>query len=127
MALKEKLTELHRLIDAFEVEAARFHNIQFHTLFITESDHPNLHRKFVQPNHAILLWQYYGKLNGTSQIDDFVANLSDSDLQWGLRGCALSLAGVIEGEATPQFVRMAIRAGCLFDRTESDLIKSRIL
>ena len=35
MSLKDKNTEIQRLIDAFEAEAAKFHEIQFHTFFIT--------------------------------------------------------------------------------------------
>ena len=35
--------------------------------------------------------------------------------------------GVIEGKATPLFVRMATRAGSLFDENESHYIKSRVV
>ena len=127
MSLKEKGTEIQRLINAFEAEAAKFHEIQFHTFYITQDGAPTLTRNFVQPNHAIMLWQYYGILGADKDIDQFVGNLNDSNMQWGLRGSALNFMGVIEGEATALFVRMAIRAGSIFSEDESHYIKSRLV
>lgn len=49
MSLKDKSTEIQRLINAFEAEAAMFHEIQFHTFYITKDGGPTLTRKFVQP------------------------------------------------------------------------------
>lgn len=127
MSLKDKCTEIQRLIDAFEAEAGKFHEIQFHTYHITQDGSPILTRKFVRPTHAIMLWQYYRSLDTDEDIEQFVANVNDSNLQWGLRGSALTLMGVIEGDATPLFVRMAIRAGSLFSEDESRYIKSRVV
>lgn len=127
MSLRDKATEIQRLIDAFETEAGKFHELQFHTYHITEEGGSILDRKFVQPNHAIMLWQYYGKLGTDEDIERLVENLNDSDLQWGLRGSALTFMGVIEGDATPLFVRMATRAGSLFDNDEARHIESRVV
>lgn len=127
MSLKEKANEIQRLIDAFETEAGKFHDLQFHTYHVTQEGGSILDRKFVQPNHAIMLWQYYGKLGTDEDIERFVENLNDSDLQWGLRGTALTFMGVIEGDATPLFVRMAIRAGSLFNDDEARHIESRVV
>lgn len=127
MSLKDKSIEIQRLIEAFEIEAAKFHDIQFHTYHIMQDGGPILTRKFAHPNHAIMLWQYYGNLDTDDDAERFVTNLNDSDLQWGLRGSALTFMGVIEGQATPLFVRMASRAGSLFSDDESRHIKSRIV
>lgn len=126
MSLKDKSVEIQRLIEAFEAEAGKFHDVQFHTYHISQVGGPILARTFSHPNHAIMLWQYYGNLS-TDDIELFVANLQDSDLQWGLRGAALTFMGVIEGGATSLFVRMATRAGSLFSEKESLYIKSRVV
>ncbi|CAD78771.1 toll/interleukin-1 receptor domain-containing protein [Rhodopirellula baltica] len=127
VALKDKVEEIQRLIEAFETEAAKFHHLQFHTYHITQEGGSILDRKFVQPNHAIMLWQYYGMLNTDDDIEELVTNINDSDLQWGLRGSALTFMGVIEGDATPLFVRMAARAGTMFDADEARYIESRVV
>ena len=127
MSLKDKCTEIQRLIDVFEAEAGRFHEIRFHTYYITQDGSLNLTRKFVEPNHAIMLWQYYENLDTEEEIEQLVTNVNNSNLQWGLRGSALTLMGVIEGEATPLFVRMAIRAGSLFSGDEARYFKSRVV
>lgn len=101
MTLKDKVNEIQRLIDAFEVEASKFHEITFNTFYITQDGGPSLTRKFLKPNHAIMLWQYYGLLDNDENIKQFAENLSDSDMKWGIRGSALSFMGVIEGNATP--------------------------
>lgn len=127
MSLRDKSTEIQRLIEAFEIEAGKFHNIRFHTYHITQDGGPILTRKFAHPNHAIMLWQYYGILDTDGDIERFATNLNESDLQWGLRGSALTFMGVLEGEATPLFVRMATRAGSLFSEDESRHIKLRVV
>jgi hypothetical protein len=125
MTLQNKLSEIQRLIEAFEIEAGKFHDIQFHTFYITQ-DGTSVDRKFDPNNHTIMLWQYYGPIKDDEHIDKFMANLQDSDLKWGIRGSALSQYGVIEGDACKLFVRMAIRAGNLFSGDEAWNIKSRI-
>jgi hypothetical protein len=126
MSLKDKSREIQRLIEAFEIEAGKFHDIQFHTYHITQ-DGPDLTCKFAHPNHAIMLWQYYGNLVTDEDIGQLVTHLHERDMQWGLRGSALTLMGVLEGETTPLFVRMASRAGSLFSEDESRHIKSRVI
>ncbi|TWU08177.1 TIR domain-containing protein [Stieleria varia] len=127
MSLKDKSTEIQRLIDAFDTEAAKFHELEFHTYHITQGGGPILTRKFRQPSHAIMLWQYYGALDSDAEIENFVANLQSTNTQWGVRGAAVTFMGVLEGDATPLFVRMAARAGSLFDTGEADYIKSRVV
>jgi hypothetical protein len=74
-----------------------------------------------------MLWQYCGPIKGDEDIDQFMTDLQDSDLQWGIRGSAFSQYGVIEGDACKLFVRMAIRAGNLFCGDDAWNIKSRIV
>lgn len=127
MSLIDKTSEIQRLVSAFEKEAEAFHDIQFHVYYLTQDDSSFEARRFAQPNHAIALWQYYGVLGGEQDIQRFEKNLKESDLKWGLRGASLNCIGVLEGDATPLFVRMAVRAGSLFSEEESRYIKSRVV
>lgn len=126
MSLLVKTVEIERLIDAFEVEAGKFHDIQFSIDYVTQ-DEVGLSRKVAQQNHAVMLWQYYGPIDGKQQIDQLLSNMKESDLKWGLRGAALTQFGVIEGQACQLFVRMATRAGSLFSEEEAQHIKSRVV
>lgn len=127
MSLTEHSREILRLIKAFETEAGKFHDISFHTYPITQHGCSDIERKFYQPNHTIIMWQYYGLLGSDADRERLVKNVGDSDMQWGLRGSALSLIGVIEGDATPLFVRMAKRAAQLFTEEDSRFLKSRVV
>jgi hypothetical protein len=126
VSLSEKTTEIQRLIEAFEVEAGKFQDIHFHTHFVTQKG-PSTDRKFAAQNHAIMLWQYYGPLESKDDVEQLATNLKESDLKWGLRGAALSMFGVIEGQACDLFVRMALRAGSLFSTDEARDIKARVV
>lgn len=126
MPLCDKTTEIQRLIEAFEIEAGKFHDIQFHTFYVSQ-DGPSSDRKFVPDNHTIMLWQYYGAIAGQESISKLASDLRDSDVKWGLRGAALSQFGLIEGSACQLFVRMANRAGSLFDKDEARAIKMRVV
>ena len=126
MALADKTAEIQRLIEVFETEADKFHDIRFSLCYVAEN-HTNLDRKFAPQNHAVVLWQYYGTLDGKDKAEHLFTNLKESDLEWGIRGAALSQYGVIEGEACQLFVRMAARAGSLFSDREAAHIKSRVV
>ena len=71
MSLKNKTEEIKRLIAAFEVESAKFYPLNFSLFFITQ-DGASSDRLFSRPNHAIMLWQYYGSLGQPGAIDDFM-------------------------------------------------------
>src|SRR5919204_6548331 len=123
MPLSKQGPELARLVQSFEAEAAKFHPLTLTILFVTqETVTPN--RPVRSPNHAIMLWQYYGAL--TPGADQLIANLETSDLQWGIRGAHLSAFALLEGESCDLFVRMAQRAGSVFDNDEALLIKSKL-
>lgn len=126
MPLLEKRSELKRLIKAFENEADKFHDIEFHLYHVTQEGF-EVDRKFKQPNHVIMLWQHYGKLGTESAIEELADNIEDSNMTWGIRGAKLSQYGLIEGEATDQFVKMANRAGSLFSPEEASEFKFRII
>jgi hypothetical protein len=125
MSLRKNKKEIQRLIDAFEVESNKFHDIKFSTFFVTQ-DEVSDNRKFESPNHAIMLWQYYGKLQAKGGAEGFVNNLQDSELKWGIRGAELTSYAIIEGETCNLFARMAKRAGSLFSEKEATIIKSRV-
>lgn len=125
MALKNKTAELKRLISAFESEAAKFHPLSLTTFYVTPEG-PDIDRSFAKPNHAIVLWQYMGAIESTEDADRLASNVTGSDLQWGLRGADLTRCAVLEGEGCELFVRMAQRAGSLFDDDEARAIKKNV-
>ncbi|MCX7017274.1 MAG: TIR domain-containing protein [Candidatus Sumerlaeota bacterium] len=126
MPLRNQSAEIHRLLSAFEAEAAKFHGIRLSTFFVTQSG-PSPNRRLISPNHAVMLWQYYGSIRADHETQRFLNNFQESDLQWGLRGAELSSFAVIEGTACDLFVRMALRAGSLFDEEEARTITSRVV
>jgi hypothetical protein len=121
MSFKKKKKEIKRLIKAFEIEAQRFHDLKFSIFTITQATCST--EKFKQPNHAILLWQYYGQKDS----ENFIQNLKHSDLKWGIRGAELSSYGLIEGDKTDLFTKMATRAGCIFNKKEAYEIKTKTI
>ncbi len=126
MSLRKKQEEIRRLIDAFEAEAAKYHDIQLSTFFVTQNGISSV-RKFSSPNHTIMLWQYYGLIKPEQDAQSLLTNIRKSEFQWGLRGTELSFCAVVEGATCDLFVRMAKRAGSLFSDKEARTIKSRVV
>lgn len=125
MAIRKRKKEISRLIESFEIEAKRFHDLKISTFFITQGG-ASEDREFDPSNHTIMLWQYYGMLKN-SDIDNLMENIKNSDMQYGVRGAEITQGAVIEGVKCKLFVRMAIRAAHIFNKKEKDLIKSRIV
>ncbi|MBS1208298.1 MAG: disease resistance protein [Proteobacteria bacterium] len=125
MPLSTKSAEIQRLLKAFEGEASKFTDIQLSTFFVGQQG-ASVDRTFSSPNHAIMLWQYYGQLDSARDTDHLGTNIQESELQWGLRGAETSAFAIIEGHAYDLFVRMAQRAGSLFDEQEARTIKCRV-
>ncbi len=123
MSLTEKTDELKRLIQAFEAEAGRFYPLTLSLLHLTQEE-PSDSRPIAKPNHAIMLWQYYGAIHGDSGAEELAKDLRDSELKWGIRGAELTCIGILEGDGCELFVRMAQRAGALFDNGEASLLQS---
>lgn len=124
MSLRKKHNEIARLREAFDAEAQKFHNLRFSIHYVTQ-DRPVQNKIFDPQNHCIMLWQYYGNVSPAKDV--LLKNLEESNLQWGIRGAALSAFGVLEGEAVNLFVRMAKRAGNLFNDKEASFVKSRVV
>lgn len=72
-----------------------------------------------------MLWQYYGPLSGDDAALKFTENLASSDLKWGIRGAALTCTAIIEGDGLELFLRMAQRAGSLFNNSEASQLQNR--
>ena len=125
MSLNKKTDELRRLISSFESEAAKFHPVTLTTFFVTQQGE-SLNRALARPNHAIMLWQYYGAIKSDQDTKRLMVNVSESELKWGVRGAELTCWGILEGDGFDLFVRMAQRAGSLFNKAEASAIKSKI-
>jgi hypothetical protein len=123
MALIDKTDEIRRLIKAFEKEAAKFHSLTLSLLYVNQSG-PSFDRLIDHPNYQIMLWQYYGAIDKEGGVAAFVNDLKQSEMKWGIRGAELSCFALLEGKACELFVRMANRAGTLFDADEAKAIKS---
>ncbi|WP_283180576.1 hypothetical protein [Pseudomonas svalbardensis] len=126
MSIRKKRLEIERLITAFGREADKFHDIAFSVFYVTDKG-PVDNRRFISPNHTIMLWQYYGKIARQGGAERLVQNIKNSDFQWGLRGAELSAFAIIEGESCNLFSRMAKRAGNIFNEKESSFIRNRIV
>lgn len=126
MSLNNKTDELRRLIRAFEFEAAKFHPVTLTIFFVTQQGE-SLNRPLARPNHVIMLWQYYGAIKTDQDTKHLMGNVSDSELKWGVRGAELTCCGILEGNGYDLFVRMAQRAGSLFNKTEASAIKAKIV
>ena len=127
MPIRDKTNEIQRLIESFEAEAGNFHDLRFYAYYVTSDGQISIDREFTQPNHAIMLWQYYGAVGSEESIDQLISDINNSDLKWCLRGAALTRFGLIEGDETKLFVRMAMRAGSLFDIDEAAYIESQVI
>jgi hypothetical protein len=125
MSLKNKNDELRRLIRSFESEAAKFHPVTLTTFFVTQQGE-SLNRPLARPNHTIMLWQYYGAIKTDGDRNSLLVNFKESELKWGMRGAELTCFGILEGDGFELFIRMAQRAGSLFNKDEARAIKSKI-
>lgn len=126
MSIVNSTQELERLIGAFETESAKLHDLEFRQLLITRSG-PSIDREFAIPNHAVMLWQFYGDVSGEAKRSDFADNLKHSDLNWGVRGAEISSYALLEGEACKLFVRLANRAGNLFGKEAAEGFNSKVV
>lgn len=126
ISLRDKQPEIRRLISAFEAEADKFHDIQLSTFFVTQ-EAISSGQKFSHPNHAVMLWQYYGRIDPDQDGQHLLKNIRESNFQWGLKGAEISCFAVLEGATYNFFVRMAQRAGSLFNEDEARSIESRVV
>ncbi len=122
MSIRKKKREIARLIEAFESEAKKFHDVKLSTFYVTQEG-ASENRKFHSSNHAIMLWQYYGTTKKEGGVDGLIENLKNSKMQWGIRGADLTRFAVIEGDKCNLFVRMAKRAANIFSSKEREAIR----
>ncbi|PWJ89525.1 TIR domain-containing protein [Mesorhizobium loti] len=124
MPVLGKRPELIRLQKAFEAEAGTFPDLSLSILYFSQERIP-ADRTFRKPNHQIMLWQYYGQLDGSEESTKrmFESMQSSNIAMAGLRGCQFSCCALLEGEPTAHFIRMAQRAGNIFSDRECDRIK----
>lgn len=123
--IENRAVELRRLINAFEIEAAKFHPLSLTTVKVTQEG-ANLSRAFAEPNHSIMLWQYYGAIGSGQDIEPLLEEIFGSELQWCGRGAVLTNFGVLEGDGLQLFIRMAHRAGSWFNASEALEIKLKV-
>ncbi len=83
MSVRKKQKEISRLIEAFEVEAAKFHDLTFSVHYITQEE-PDKDTKFHDKNHSIMLWQYQGVLGVDFTAEKFSHDVVASDLDYGV-------------------------------------------
>lgn len=128
MPAPEKRPELLRLQKAFEAEAGKFPDLSLSILYFSQDALPT-DRAFRQPNHQIMLWQYYGHYDGSDEsAKHLFENMQTSNIaKAGLRGSQFSCYALLEGDPTAQFTRMAQRAGNLFSEKERDRIKTQAI
>ncbi|KAB7613301.1 TIR domain-containing protein [Amylibacter sp. SFDW26] len=119
--------EIIRLIKAFNKEAAKLHDVSIEQVVITQS---NLGKQEVENSgHYVLLWQYYGSVGGDDDIENLLENLKRSDLQIGMKGAELSQFAIVKGkkQQRDKFIKLALRAGNLFNKEQAEEIKRRVL
>jgi hypothetical protein len=104
MPFPGKRPEVIRLQKAFEAEAGKFPDLSLSILYFSQDALPT-DRAFRKPNHQIMLWQYYGQLDGSDgSANRLFQNIQTSNLALaGIRGCQFSCYGLLEGEPTEHF------------------------
>lgn len=123
MSIRKKRKEIERLVAAFELESGKFHDLKFNRFSYSPENFTD--EEFEKYNHGIMLWQYYGDISMKAEIPQLIQDLQTSDLQWGVRGAKFSSFAVIEGKACKLFVRMAKRAGSIFNKKEVEEIRCK--
>gem|GEM_PF-6267733 len=93
------MEEWARLRQDFEKEAGRYHDLVAETYFVTQQGTMCREKAFTKPNHAILLYQYFGNASEENHPD--------------LETPELSVFAVVSGSQTELFRKMAARAGSL--------------
>lgn len=125
MSIRKKKKELDKLRIAFENEADSYHNIDLSIIYATQ-DWVSREGQFIQPNHGIPLWQYYGKIQSDESIKELCENIKTSRNKFGVRGSKFSAFAMLEGEKIDLFLRIARRAGKLFTDKELKLIEKNV-
>ncbi|EAW26439.1 hypothetical protein ATW7_11120 [Alteromonadales bacterium TW-7] len=123
MAIRKKKNEIKRLIEVFEEQANKFHDLKISTIYRKKNKFVDIHQ-FDKNHHVIMLWQYSGVMSDAHQMTMDLLNRHEI---WGVLSAELSAYSLLEGEACQLFMRMANRAGALFTEKEREKLKSKQL
>ena len=107
--VRARLNEWKRMQEDFETEARKYHDVKM-SICIVRQEGPPATETFLVPNYSINLWQYFGATGDQTTMDRLH---SAKFTNFGLSGAEITALGVIVGEQTELFRRMALRAGTL--------------
>lgn len=122
MSKTEVEREWRRLYQDFEAQAGQYHDLTLSVDYLTSDHQPELPSE--KPNYAAVLWQYFGNAGHDFNIDKFV---NTSPTNYGQPGAKVIAYGLISGERTHLFRRMAHRAGSLLPDEVRFEISRRIM
>ena len=107
--VRARLSEWKRVQTDFEAQAKLYHDLKMSIYFVT-SDGATIKGKFPQPNHSINLWQYFGSTQDSAMMDRLrAAKLT----KFGITDAEVTALGLVSGEQTNLFCKIASRAGSL--------------
>ena len=107
--VRARRNEWNRVRTDFETQARKYHDVKISVFYIAKGA-PTAQETFPKPNHAISLWQYYGSIESADSIDRLC---SEKLTDFGISGAELNAFGLVVGEQTDLFCRMATRSGSM--------------
>lgn len=118
--IRARRREWNRLKADFERAASEYADLKF-SIFSVDFKAQIQNDKYESPNHAINLWQYYGRFDSET-----IARIASSTItKFGMAGAEVSAYGLISGQRTEHFCRMAKRAGDLVpDRLSHPILEN---
>jgi hypothetical protein len=122
MSRNEVEREWRRLYQDFEAQASQYPDLTLSVDYLTP-DHLQV-ETYEKPNHAVMLWQYFGNAGHDFFIEEFIKFQSTD---YGHPSAIVTAFGVIAGPQTNLFRRMAYRAGSLIPDEMRFEIATRIM
>jgi hypothetical protein len=107
--VRSRKNEWKRLRADFEDAARAYHDIEM-KVFFTTNEKPSSTEQFREPNHVISLWQFFGVYPG-ADTRERIRHMKLT--KFGITDAELNAFGIITGEQTNLFCKMASRAGSL--------------
>lgn len=115
--------ELQRLRQDFEEQASQYHDLTLSIHFLIRGQ-PQEEVLFKHHNHTIALWQYMGNVTPQTDMKEFL-NFQPTD--FGLTQAEVTAYGVVEGNKTDLFRRMAYRVGSLIPDSVSNSLSTKVM
>ena len=116
--VQTRLSEWKRVQNDFEAEAKKYHDVKM-SIYISRQEDLPAGDKFPVPNYSINLWQYFG----STDCEKAMGYLRSATLtNFGMSGAEITALGLISGEQTEFFCKMALRAGTLLPDEISHII-----